>query len=49
MGKPICQRPIIGDQDQAFTHAIQPSHGKEPFLARNNVNDPLSTLWILIC
>ena len=38
MGEKVGQCPVVGDEDQPLAHAVEPADGKQPLLARHEVD-----------
>ena len=43
MGQQVGKFPVVGDQDQALAHPIEPADGKQPSLAWYEINHPRAT------
>ena len=46
VGESLCEFPIVGEQDQAFTAPVQPTNGENSFIWWDKVNHSRAALWI---
>jgi hypothetical protein len=40
MREEVGERTIVGQQDQALAHAVEPSHGEQAVITRDEIDDP---------
>ena len=48
MGEEVGQRPVVGDEDQPFAHAVEPADGKQSLLTRHEVDHAGSAVGIVV-
>src|SRR6478736_2950687 len=48
MSEAIGKLAVIGDENQAFAGAIEPTHGEDAFFSRNQINNTGSAAGVMI-